>query len=196
MAAWFEAPLSKLEDAVDTLIAEKGCISNIQPALTQLREQQQAIQADSKQQLKELAKEVEFEQNSSPVCRSKDEYVQLLDDLGAQQHETAMDLSKKEQSVSSMRAEIARLKAETDKLEKDQTQLDSEMKALKKQRAKVLLYMRSSNIKWDYSDASSVKGFVVKEQEQLQTFELDPNKHSQYFIADRLWAQVAWSARQ
>ena len=82
----------------------------------------------------DLAKEVSFEESNTPVCRSKDEYVQLLDDLGAQQHETAMDLSKKEQSVSSMRAEIARLKVETDKLEQDQSQLDSEMKALKKQR--------------------------------------------------------------
>jgi hypothetical protein len=52
MAVWFEAPLSKLEDAVDALFAEKGCINDIQPALTQLREQQQALQAESKQQLK------------------------------------------------------------------------------------------------------------------------------------------------
>eukprot|EP00730_Choanoeca_flexa_P010813 TRINITY_DN21174_c0_g1_i1.p1 TRINITY_DN21174_c0_g1~~TRINITY_DN21174_c0_g1_i1.p1 ORF type:complete len:204 (+),score=45.40 TRINITY_DN21174_c0_g1_i1:22-612(+) len=196
MALWFEAPLAKLEGTVDALLSEKQCIAQVQPALTKLRTAQQDVQATTQKRIRALTREVENEEGNVPVCRSKEEYAQLLDDLGGQQHDTALALSKKEESVNSMRAEIAALKKEIEKLDSDQTQLDTELKALQSQRAKVLLYMNASNIKWDYTDDSVFKGFVVKENVRLRTIEMDPNKHSQYYIADKLWEHIAWSASQ
>jgi len=100
--------------------------------------------------------------------------------MEGENHELAEKLDGVRQAKASLAETKARL-AETEATE------------VPRQRHAISLYANISNIRWDYSDESKVKGYITSTAGggDIRSFELDPTKQSENFIVNYLWDKMA-----
>jgi len=87
----------------------------------------------------------------------------------------------------------------TDELEKLKQQRDQASETEADMSAKLMsemkLYTQMSRIKWDYAkcdEGDSIAGFIVNpSKKDITPFNLSNKEHSQYFITNFLWKQIA-----
>lgn len=116
-----------------------------------------------------------------------------IDQLKADIAEAEAGIKRMEAENAGLSEQLEAIKAANAKLLESKAKLaEIEATDVPRQRHAISLYANISNIRWDYSDESKVKGYMsgAGGTGGIRSFELDPATQSENFIVNYLWDKM------
>ncbi|KAL1495961.1 hypothetical protein AB1Y20_014602 [Prymnesium parvum] len=173
------------------VFCEKGDVHAVREAGRKIVDLQAAGEARHKQMLesiKELSRQVDHAKQEHA-----EQKVSLLNPAQKQrlleEHGRVHDNIKKlRQETEGLREKVHTVEGKARELAMREQQIKQEESVeVPRARHTISLYANISSIRWDYN-SENVKGWITGASGSgLKAFELDPSKHSQYFITNCLW---------
>ena len=122
---------------------------------------------------------------------TEEDYLLEVEEIEQEKADIESNIKEYSAELETIDAQRAELQTELDLIKKEMETVEAEKKkALPTTRYTLSLYANITNIDWEYSDRTHVKGKIIL-KDDVRPFNLDPSKHSQFVITNYLWDLMA-----
>jgi len=188
----FRATVALLDEALSLfeIDEEENLVRNIHTLGQETASLFQKKQENLKETIRELTSRVKSAEEEASRKEPETAHRQRMEQIDSEKQKTVQNIQDMKTECIKLESAIEKLNLEQENLKKTKQQIDKEtIIDVPRVKDALTLYASISNIRWDY-DTDTVKGYasvVESKHPKVRPFNLDPTKHSKFYITNYLW---------